>query len=106
MSTNGDSVTPSMLDAAIVAYVGKGRVKIPTADPDAVRAVDPVNAEALLSAVQATLRASDRIEFAEVQPFDDGLRQRLYRRLREILPALSTEAIEALGWRWGYLNLR
>ena len=106
MSTNAESVPQTEVDAAIVAYVGKGRVKIPTADPDAVRSLDPAHADALLQYVKAALLTSDRIEFEEVAPFDDGLRQRLYQRLRELLPQLGTEAIEALGWRWGYLNLR
>lgn len=106
MSISGESVPQPTLDAAVVAYVGKGRVKIPTADPAAVRALDPSHAEALLRDIHAALLTSDRIEFAEVAPFDDGLRERLYRRLRELLPTLGTDAIEALGWRWGYLNLR
>lgn len=104
MST-ADSPTAAVdLDEAIVAYVGRGRVKIPTADPDAVRALDPAHSAELLRAVKDAIRVSDSIPFEEVAPFDQGLRERLYARLRTLLPQLGQAGIEALGWRWGYLQ--
>jgi hypothetical protein len=98
------SVSGASLDAAIIAYVGKGRVKIPTADEAAVRALDPVGGDALLERVQEAVRISDTIPLSEVGPFDQGLRARLYARLREVLPELGEAGVEALGWRWGYVQ--
>lgn len=104
MSTSDDAITAEMLDTAIVVYVGKGRVKIPTTDTSAVAAVDPPHAQELLALVKDAIRVSDTVTFEEVAPFDTGLRARLYARLRALLPHLGEPAIEALGWRWGYLQ--
>jgi hypothetical protein len=35
-----------------------------------------------------------------------GLRGRLRQRLRDLLPERGDDAVEALGWRSGYLTLR
>lgn len=61
---------------------------------------------ALLNAVTEAARVSDTITFDEVAPFDTELRERLHQRLRVLLPYLGPTAVEALGWRWGFLNLR
>jgi hypothetical protein len=104
MSTSDSALTGEMLDAAIVAYVGRGRVKIPTADPAAAAAVDPLHAEELVAQVKHAIKVSDTVPFEDVAPFDTGLRARLYARLRALLPHLGEAGIEALGWRWGYLQ--
>lgn len=94
------------LDDAVVAYTGFGRQKIPTADQEAVLALNPTVGTALLNAVTEAARVSDTITFDEVAPFDTELRGRLHQRLRVLLPYLGPTAVEALGWRWGFLNLR
>ena len=94
------------LDGAVVAFTGFGRRKIPTADQEAVLALSPTVGTALLDAVNEAARVSDSITFDEVAPFDTELRERLYQRLHVLLPYLGPTAVEALGWRWGFLNLR
>ncbi|MBZ4488284.1 hypothetical protein LQ938_13900 [Microbacterium sp. cx-55] len=96
----------SDVDAALIAYVGRGRTGVPTAAPDAVRTLGARNPDALRAEVEATLRIADSIPFDDVAPFDDGLRGRLYQRLRDLFPERGDDAIEALGGRWAYLTLR
>jgi len=50
------------------------------------------------------VRVSDTLAFEQVAPFDRALRGRLSARLRSLLPQLGEPAIEALTWRWGYLQ--
>jgi hypothetical protein len=94
------------IDDAIVAYVGAGRAPFPTADADAVRALIPEDAGVAVESVRRAVALSDAIALDEIAPFDDGLRGRLLARLRELQPERGPAAIEALGWRWGFLNLR
>lgn len=53
-----------------------------------------------------TLVRSEAITPEEVAPSDDGLRERLYEKLRALFPGLSEQAVRAIAWRWGFLNLR
>jgi hypothetical protein len=94
------------LDDAVVAFTGFGRQKSPTADQEAVLALSPTMGNTLLNAAKEAARVSDTITFDEVAPFDTELRERLHQRLRVLLPYLGPTAVEALGWRWGFLNLR
>jgi hypothetical protein len=105
MSSTDKDAAPNSLDEAIVAFTGRGRRKIPTADGEAVLALGAGNGAELLSAVKEAVRISDTIEFDDVAPFDTELRERLYNRLHALLPYLGQAGIEALGWRWGFLNL-
>jgi hypothetical protein len=93
------------LNVAVIAYTGHGQRKIPKADEDAVLALSPTDGEALLRAVKEVIRRSDTIRFSDVAPFDTDLQERLHGRLHDLVPHLGPDAIEALGWRWGYLNL-
>lgn len=94
----------ALLDAAIVAYVGRGRGKVPTTDAAAVAALAPQHPGELLAQVKDAVRVSDTLAFEQVAPFDRALRGRLSARLRSLLPQLGEPAIEALTWRWGYLQ--
>lgn len=94
------------LDGAIVAYTGHGRQGTPAADADAVLAMSPDVGAALLDSVKDAARVADTVTFAEVAPFDDDLGERLHLRLSTLLPYLGPTAVDALAWRWGYLNLR
>ncbi|MFK3669990.1 hypothetical protein ACI2IX_07435 [Leifsonia aquatica] len=94
------------LDDAVVAFTGFGRGKFPTSDQEAVLALSRTMGTALLNAAKEAARVSDTITFDEVAPFDTELRERLHQRLRVLLPYLGPTAVEALGWRWGFLNLR
>lgn len=105
MSSTDNEAARTALDEAIVAFTGRGRRKIPTSDSGAVLALDPAHGAELLKAVEDAVRISDAIPFEDVAPFDTELRERLYLRIHELLPGLGRPAIEALGWRWGFLNV-
>jgi hypothetical protein len=104
VSTSAD--VAATLDEAVVAYTGHRRTKIPTADVDAVLALTPTAGAVLLEAVREAIRLTDTISFDDVAPFDAGLRGRLLERVQALLPDLGPTGVEALAWRWGYVNLR
>lgn len=95
-----DSVEQSReLDEAIAAYVGFGTSRTPTADAGSLPAD-------MLRQVDQCVTIADTVAFEDVAPFDSRLRDRLHARLRNLLPELGPAGIEALGWRWGYLQFR
>ncbi|GAA3871493.1 hypothetical protein GCM10022381_13230 [Leifsonia kafniensis] len=96
------TMTDQLLTDAIIAYVGKGRVTIPTADENAVREIDLEHADELLSEVRHALADSDRIELARSEAVDGSMWEPFRVRLAEIRPDLDERAADALGWRWGF----
>lgn len=104
MSLGDSHAVRSVLDEAIVAFIGHGRRRTPAEDNEAVLAIDPANGAALLRTVKDIVRISDTVAFDDVAPFDSELRERLYARFRARLPEVGRTGIEALGWRWGFLN--
>lgn len=100
------STDESILSDAIVRYVGEGLSPIPRDDMSVVREAHPHARPELESEIVQILVRSERITFADVAPFDGELRERLDARLRNEFPDLSEPAVKAIGWRWGFLNLR
>ncbi|WP_144784102.1 hypothetical protein [Microbacterium sp. BH-3-3-3] len=99
-------IDDSVLSDAIVRYIGEDRSLTPQDDITAAREAHPGEGPELESAIVHTLVRSEKIAFEDVAPFDGGLRERLYERLRHEFPRLSEPAVRAIGWRWGFLNLR
>lgn len=91
-----------LLADAIVAYVGKGRLNVPTADANAVREIDVEHADELLRDVRRAIADSDRIALSRSDAVDGSLREPFRARLAAIRPDLDERAADALGWRWGF----
>ena len=96
----------SLVSDAIVRYIGEDRSPFPLDEMSAVRKVHPNEGLELSLMVVQTLVRSEAITPEEVAPLDDGLRERLHERLRALFPGLSEQAVRAIAWRWGFLNLR
>jgi hypothetical protein len=58
------------------------------------------DASDLTPVLTAFIRGSASIAFHEVAPADDGLLGRVRTKLAAIMPRLSTDAVDALAWRW------
>lgn len=104
MSTSNEWLTDQVLVDAIIAYVGKGRVTVPTADENAVREISQEHADVLLYEVRRAIADSDRIALSRSEAVDGSLREPFRVRLAEIRPDLDERAADALGWRWGFNN--
>ena len=91
-----------LLTDAIIAYVGQGRLKVPTADANAVRDIDPEHADELLEEVSRAIADSDRIALSRSDAVDGSLREPFLVRLAAIRPDLDGRAADALGWRWAF----
>lgn len=100
MSTAADQ--PPTVTDAIVAYVGREAGPFPSNDEAAVLALDPPNFPALMSKVISALLTSDRIELEDV-PRADRVEVATAEH-RRLLPDLDDRAIEALVWRWSFLE--
>lgn len=100
------SFDDAILSDAIVQYIGRDGALAPRDDISAVAAAYPENVSALEPLITQILIRSETISFAEVAPFDRGLRERIYEKLRQVFPGLTEAAVEAIAWRWGFLNLR
>lgn len=96
----------SLVSDAIVRYIGEDRSPFPLDEMSAVRKAHANEGLELTSMIVQTLVRSEAITPEEVAPFDDGLRERLYEKLRALFPGLSEQAVRAIAWRWGFLNLR
>lgn len=92
----------SQLDDAIVAFVGRGSRKTPSADEAAVRALGAERAEQLLFEVKRVLAVSDSITVDD-RP-SNAVRDAVTRAHRELLPGLSERAVHALVWRWAFIR--
>jgi len=102
MSTSDERLTGQLLADAIIAYVGKERLKMPTSDPEAVWKLDPEHGDELLSEVRRALADSDRIELSRSDAINGSLKEPFLARLAAIRPDLDERAADALGWRWGF----
>ncbi|TQK18371.1 hypothetical protein FBY40_0858 [Microbacterium sp. SLBN-154] len=102
MSTDADRGTNPLLDDAIVAYVGRGSHKIPTADEAAVLALDSEHGDELLRDVKRALAVSDQIVVDG--PASSEVKRAATEAHRESLPELGDGAVEALVWRWGFIR--
>lgn len=98
-----DAVTPVMLADALEAHVGKGRLKMPTADDDAVRQRFAGAADIVLDEVWKAILTSDSITLEELQTRGGPTRDAFAERMRELRPDLHPRAVDALGWRWAFL---
>lgn len=101
MSTADDSLR-RLWGESIAAYVGRGVRKIPTADESALFAVAPDRFEELLALVKDALRVSDSIEMPAVPR--QQMKAAVTMRMQELLPELDEQGIDALVWRWGFLQ--
>lgn len=102
MSTNPDRPSPALLSDAVVAYLGRGTRKIPTADEAAVFALDPQRFDEVIASVKTALKASDSVVVDESERSE--VEAAVIAKHRGLLPELDDRAIDALVWRWGYIN--
>ena len=101
MSTHADRPSSALLNEAIVAFIGRGSRKIPTADEAAVVALDPQRFDDVIAWVKAAVAASDSIVVDESDRSE--IKGAVIAKHRELLPDLDDRAIDALVWRWGYI---
>ena len=102
MSTDADRPSGGLLADAIVAFTGRGTRKIPTSDEAAVFALDPQQFDEVIAAVKAVLKVSDSIVVDDSDRSE--MRAAVTAKHQELLPDLDDRAIDALIWRWGYIN--
>lgn len=98
--TRSPAVDDAELSEAIVLYTGWGVSPEPSDDLGAVVARFGDDASDLTPVLTAFIRGSASIAFHEVAPADDGLLGRVRTKLAAIMPRLSTDAVNALAWRW------
>ena len=103
MTTSDNHSEQATLADAIILYVGKGRLTIPTADANAVQEAFPTRDE-LLSDVLRAVADSEEIELSGSDAVDGSLREPFRARLRMIRPDLDDRAADALGWRWAFIR--
>lgn len=96
----------AMISDALVRYIGEGRSPTPVDDLSSVTTTYPHEALSLQQEISRILAVSATVTLHDVGPFDQALRHRLQARSQALFPGLSTDAVRATGWRWGFLNLR
>ncbi|GEB47134.1 MULTISPECIES: hypothetical protein [Microbacterium] len=106
MTEAARAVDQTVISDALVRYIGEGRSPMPVDDPSSVITTCPREALSLQQEIRRILAVSEAITLHDVGPFDQSLRHRLHARIQELFPGLSGDAVRAIGWRWGFLNLR
>ncbi|MBB2987607.1 hypothetical protein [Terracoccus luteus] len=90
--------------AAVIAHVGYGSRRTPGADDVAVLAMDVPQPEALLAQVKQVIATSDTLDIPR-EAFGTENKSVLFAaKFEKLCPGLSPEALEALSWRWSYLE--
>lgn|GEM_PF-1497576 len=105
MSTDGEGSESHLVNEALVAYVGRGRVKRPERREDLVRALGGRQGEALFALVEKANAIADEIEVEKSQAVGFSLLPGFSRKIRSVLPWLDDAACDALCWASRYRRL-
>lgn len=102
MSSHPQPPSRALISEAVATFVGRGTHRMPTADEAGVFALDPQRFDQVIAAVKTAVKASDSIIVDEIDR--SAVKAVVVTRHQEKLPHLDDRAIEALVWRWGFIN--